>query len=206
MSLRIRIFINGFINRWSLFGLLFFLLWSPHQVATATGIATEWQAEFFIRVLSPKVKEISSKGKLYRKGHKIRIEPHDSNEIFLYDTAQSEEIRIFPQDELYFLKPLLLAKQVKGMKEGWVSPHPPFEETQILFREDFFRGVPAKLYFVTLKRLKQKAYLFRWMSTQNPAIPLRVIYPGTARETIIVDFKPLSGDPPPADFFDPPPN
>ncbi|MFQ5589080.1 MAG: hypothetical protein ACE5F7_09595, partial [Nitrospiria bacterium] len=80
-----------------LFSLLLLLL---AAVATPAQAAA-WQADFFIRVRSPKVKEITAKGKIYHRGFKTRIELAGSNEIDLYDFEQSTEIRVFPADEIY---------------------------------------------------------------------------------------------------------
>ncbi len=184
----------------------FFFVILSASVGLFPAHAATWQADFSIRVLSPKVKEISTRGAIYRKDFKIRIEPSGSTEVDLYDFEQSLEMRIFPADQIYFVSPLPLSKRIKGMKEAWVPPLPPFKETRILFKEDLFQGKTAKLYFVILERSGQKAYLFRWIGADPEAPPLRVIYSGTARETIIVDFTPRPGTLPSADYFNPPSN
>ncbi|MEC4678496.1 MAG: hypothetical protein VST69_07075, partial [Nitrospirota bacterium] len=114
-----------------------------------------WQTNFRIQVFSPKVKTIVYEGKLYLKGLKARIEPADLKEIDLYDFETGTEIRIFPEDGIYFRKPLSLAKQVKAAKEGWGPMPHTFHEKKILLREGRFKGQAARLYFIMIERKGQ---------------------------------------------------
>ncbi len=196
----IHIFFRHFLI---LFFPIFLLLLS---VNASTAQVNTWQAQFNIRVLSPDVKEIRDTGRIYRSGFSVRIEQEKSNEIFLYDFDQSLEFRLFPGDQIYFEKPLPISKRIRGIKEKWIPITQGFQETKILFRDDEINGIPAKLFFVTLKKNGQSAYFFRWVSADKNATPLRVIYHGSARETIIVDFTPIKEQSISPDFFKPPKN
>lgn len=170
------------------------LIYSRGFLSTKNNSAKEakaWQADFHIRVYSPKVKTIVYEGKLYLKGLKARIEPRGSKEINLYDFEEKTEIRIFPEDEIYFRKSLSLAKRVKAAKEGWGPMPETFREKKILLRKGLFKGQAARLYFVTIERKTQIAYMMRWMTDTPTPLPLRAIYSGSGRETIIVDFEPM---------------
>ncbi len=149
-----------------------------------------WQTDFRIRVFSPKVKTIVYEGKLFLKGLKARIEPADATEIDLYDFGAKTEIRIFPKDGIYFRKPLSLAKQIKAAKEGWGPMPESFHEKKVLLRKGTFKGQAARLYFIRIERQTQTAYMMRWVTDEATPLPLRAIYSGSGRETIIVDFEP----------------
>lgn len=166
--------------------------------------ARSWQTDFRIQVFSPKVKTILYEGKLYLNGLKARIEPAGAKEIDLYDFEAVTEVRIFPEDGIYFRKPLSLAKQVKAAKEGWGPMPPTFHEKKILLRKDRFKGRAARLYFVMIQRKMQTAYMLRWMTDDPQPLPLRAIYSGSGRETIIVDFDPRQDKPLPDNIFAPP--
>lgn len=170
----------------------------------ANGHAEPWQARFNIRVLSPDVKEIRDTGKIYRSGFSVRIEQLGSNEIFIYDFEHAVEFRIFPDDHLYFEKALTRSKLIRAIKEKWIPSTQGYQETKVLFQKDEINGIPANLFFVTLEKNGQRAYLFRWVTADTHATPLRVIYHGSARETVIVDFIPLNEGPLPPGFFNPP--
>jgi len=176
------------------------LLLSP----LAQAYAETWQADFKIRVLSPKVKPIFYAGKLAVHHLKARIETGESKEINLYNFETLSEVRIFPEDQIYFKKPLSLAKQVKAAKQGWGPMPASFHEKSVLLRKGQFKGRAARLYFVTIHRGNQTAYLMRWMSDEAAPLPLRAIYTSSGRETIIVDFDPSREAPPAPDAFDPP--
>ncbi|VAX26617.1 hypothetical protein MNBD_NITROSPIRAE01-944 [hydrothermal vent metagenome] len=149
-----------------------------------------WQTNFRLQVFSPKVKTIVYEGKLFLKGLKARIEPSDAEEIDLYDFETQMEIRIFPKDGIYFRKSLSLAKQIKAAKEGWGPMPESFHEKKVLLRKGNFKGQAARLYFITIERQTQTAYMMRWVTDEAMPLPLRAIYSGSGRETIIVDFEP----------------
>lgn len=183
------------------------LIYSRISLNTKDSNAKEakaWQANFQIRVYSPKVKTIVYEGKLYLKGLKARIEPTGSKEITLYDFEGKTEIRIFPEDGIYFRKSLSLAKQVKAAKEGWGPMPETFHEKKILLRKGSFKGQAARLYFVMIERKTQTAYMMRWMTDTPTPLPLRAIYSGSGRETIIVDFEPMQDPTLSDEIFNPP--
>jgi len=166
--------------------------------------AATWQAEMNVRVYSPNVPLIHSKASFYQKDQKLRIVPSDSEEYKLYDFERGLAIRIFPRDRIYFEKPLSLANTIKAMKEAWISAPPPFEESRILLRKGLFQGKQAALYFMIFSNKDQRAYALRWLTDDAESLPLRIIYPGSARETIILDYLPLKAQEIPPDSFDPP--
>ncbi len=169
----------------TLFFVIFLLLF-PVQLHAQKPV---WQTDFRIRVFSPKVKTIVYEGKIFLKGLKARIEARDATEINLYDFEARTEIRIFPEDGIYFRKSLSLAKQVKAAKEGWGPMPASFHEKKILLRKGTFKGQAARLYFIMIERQGQTAYMMRWVTDDDMLLPLRAIYSGSGRETIIVDFE-----------------
>jgi len=189
---------------WKRLGLLLFsaaLLLGPFK---GSGRSAEWQAELATRVYSPKIPLIQSKARFYQKGAKIRIEPSDSEEYKLYDFEQGLVVRVFPRDQIYFEKPLSIASTIKAMKEAWIPAPPPFEERRILLRKGIFKGQKAALYFMIFTNRNERAYALRWLSDNEAESPLRIIYPGSARETIILDYRPVGGKKMPPGFLDPP--
>jgi len=185
----------------SFFVFLNILLILPLEVS---AFSERWQANFSIRVFSPRVKTIFFKGKIYINKLNVRVEQEGSDEVNLYDFGQAVSIRIFPVDRVYFENPISHAKIIKAIKEGWVSPTKQFRTTKILLRRGMFNNQKARLMLITLKNKQQKAYLLRWETDNVGARPLRVIYPGSADETIIVDYHLLSEKPLPQESFYPP--
>lgn len=167
--------------------------------------AASWQGDFNIRVFSPRTETILFSGKIFQKELKVRIEPSGAKEIALYDFERSEKMRIFPDDQIYFRTTLSLAEQIKAVKEAWVAPPAPYTISRILLWSGRLEAKAARLYLVTLEREGSQAYSLRWVSQEHPERVLRIVYPGPANETVIVDYKPVTGEPPPPDFFIPPP-
>jgi len=166
--------------------------------------AATWQADFTIRVSSPRTQTIFFKGRFYQSGTKVRIEPKDSDEIDLFDFDAKIGIRIFPKDRIYFTSPLSAIKMIKAIKEAWITAPLPYLESKILLWTGDIRGKAGRLYFVTLSRNNQKLYVLRWLTDDAHELPLRIIYPGPANETIIVDYEPVISEVFSEDYFNPP--
>lgn len=171
---------------------------------TPSGFAATWQADFTIRVSSSRTQTIFFKGRLYQEGTTVRIEPEDSDEVNLFNFESGIGIRIFPKDRIYFTKPLSSAKIIKAAKEAWITPPPPYRELKTLLWTGEVKGKAARLYLMTLELKNLKSYALRWVSDDSHERPLRIIYPGPANETVIVDYEPLSKKPFSADYFEPP--
>ncbi len=166
--------------------------------------AEAWQGRFSIRVLSPRTAPILFSGKIFQSGSRVRIEPDGSKEIALYDFERTLKFRIFPEDQIYFKTVLSIADGIKAAKEGWSGPPALYISEKILLRRGRFEEKAARLYLVILQREGKQAYSLRWVSDDAREGVLRVVYPGPADETVIVDYDHASGEIPPEDFFDPP--
>ncbi len=153
--------------------------------------AATWQADFTIRVSSPRTQTIFFSGKFYQSGAKVRIEPKNSDEIDLFDFEAKIGFRIFPKDRIYFTSPLSAIKIIKAIKEGWITAPLPYLESKVLLWTGDIKGKAGRLYFVILSLNNQKSYVLRWLTDDADELPLRIIYPGPANETIIVDYEPL---------------
>lgn len=183
----------------SLFLLSLLVAWNT------TAQAIDWQATFEIRVFSPRTPLIAAQGKFYLSGSKVRIEPAGSDEINLFDFEHLVGIRIFPADRIYFETPLSLAKIIKALKEGWILPSEPFRQEKILLRKGLFNKRKGRLYLIILESRGQRAYSLRWVTDDETEIPLRVIYPAPANETVIVDYHQIKRNIRPPEYFNPPP-
>jgi hypothetical protein len=166
--------------------------------------AANWQADFTIRVSSPRTQPILFNGIIYQEGTKVRIEAKGSEEIDLFDFEARVGIRIFPEDRIYFTSILSEAKVVKAIKEAWIPAPKPYQESLILLWKGDIRGKAARLYFVTLELKGRKAYQLRWVTDDLNETPLRIIYPGPANETVIVDYDARTEETLPNNHFEPP--
>ncbi|MFQ5579120.1 MAG: hypothetical protein ACE5FZ_00770 [Nitrospiria bacterium] len=178
---------------------IFFLL------AHVTPLAARmWTADFHVTVLSTKVQKIEFSGKFYQKDLRVRFEPTGSEEINLFDFERSVGIRIFPSDRIYFEKPLTRARILKAIKEGWILPESPYREERIFLRGGEVKGRKAHLYLIIIVTDGEKNYSLRWELDDEEAVPIKVIYPSSGRETIIVEYNHIEIRPIDAGIFQPP--
>jgi len=168
--------------------------------------AATWQADFTIRVSSSRTQTIFFKGRLFQKDLKVRIEPADSEEVNLFDFKAGIGIRIFPKDRIYFTKPISRAKMLKAAKEAWISAPLPYQEKRTLLWTGSIKGKAARLYLITLALNNHKSHQLRWVSDDQHEAPLRIIYPGPANETVIIDYEPILTEEFPINHFEPPAN
>jgi len=166
--------------------------------------ARMWTAELHVTVLSTKVRTIVSIGKFYQKDLQVRFEPTGSEEIDLFDFERSIGSRIFPSDRIYFEKPLTRARILKAMKEGWITPAPPYREERVFLREGEVKGIKARLYLIIIVINGNKNYSLRWESDDEEAVPIKIIYPSSGRETIIVEYNHIEVQPIDAGIFQAP--
>jgi len=204
--------VQPFMPSWafSFFVIGFSLLCTPALAISDNGLTTpqssSWQGNFSVRVISPRTETIIFSGKIYQKGLRVRIEPVGAKEIDLYDFEQAVKLRIFPDDKIYFKTVLSIAERMKAAKEGWTTPPKPYTASMLLLRSGQLEEKKVKLYFVTLEREGRKSYSLRWVSDDPLERVLRVVYPGPADETVIVDYAPQEGEALPPEFFIPPPD
>ncbi|MFQ5950386.1 MAG: hypothetical protein ACE5J1_06850 [Nitrospiria bacterium] len=179
---------------------IFFLI----LIDTASPPAIMWTADLQITVHSPKVPKISFSGKFYQSGLHVRFEPSGSEEINLFDFERSVGFRIFPSDRIYFEKPLTRTRILKAVKEGWIPPAPPHLEKRVFLRKETIKEMKARLYLIIIETKGKKTYSLRWETADEAAIPLKVIYPGTGYETIIIDYNHIEVKAIDPDTFQPP--
>jgi hypothetical protein len=166
--------------------------------------ARMWTADLHVTVLSTKVQKIIFSGKFYQKDLQVRFEPTGSEEINLYDFERSVGTRIFPSDRIYFEKPLTRARILKAMTEGWILPVSPHREERVFLREGRVKGLKARLYYNTIGTKGKKNYSLRWESDDEEAVPIKIIYPSSGRETIIVEYNNLEVKPINTEIFQAP--
>ncbi len=171
-----------------------------------SSFAATWQADFTIRVSSPRTQTILFSGTFYQEGLKVRIEAAGSEEVNLFDFKSGIRIRVFPKDRIYFTNPLSAAKIIKAAKEAWITAPLPYLESKILLWTGEIKGKAARLYLMTLTQSSLKSHALRWVTDDLHETPLRIIYSGPANETVIVDYEPISGKKFSADYFEPPTN
>ncbi|HIE64752.1 MAG: hypothetical protein ABGX83_07880 [Nitrospira sp.] len=166
--------------------------------------ARMWTADLHVTVLSTKVQKIELRGKFYQNDLRVRFEPSGSEEIVLFDFERSVGTRIFPSDRIYFEKPLTRARILKAMKEGWIIPAPPYREERVFLREGRVKARKARLYLIIIVTNKKKDYSLRWESDDEEAVPIKIIYPSSGRETIIVEYNHIELKPINDEIFQPP--
>lgn len=179
--------------------LFYFLL-----TAQGPSPSSTWVADLTLTLHSPYRAPITAKGAFHQNGSKIRYEPAGSEEIDLYDLEQMEELRLFPNDRIYFRARLGPARILKAVREGWLPPPAPLTEKRILLREETIKGREARLYFIILEEKGKKWYSLRWVTADTAEFPLRTIYPASDFETVIADYDSLRTEPSDPARFEPP--
>ncbi len=178
---------------------VFFLLINVHHLS-----ARMWSADLHVTVLSTKVQKIVFSGKFYQKELQVRFEPSGMEEIDLFDFERLIGTRIFPSDRIYFEKPLTRARILKAITEGWIVPAPTHREERVFLREGTVKGLKARLYLIIILTNGKKNYSLRWESDDEEGIPIKVIYPSSGRETIIVEYNHIEVKLINAEIFQPP--
>ncbi|MFQ5597456.1 MAG: hypothetical protein ACE5GK_05335 [Nitrospiria bacterium] len=143
-------------------------------------------------------------GKIYQAGLRVRIEPNDSKEVDLYDFEARTHMRVFPADRIYFTSALSDAKIIKASLEGWIPPPARFRVSKTFLREGQFKDGAGRLYFYQYKKKGGNLYALRWVTADREERLLRIIYPGSANETIIVDYDRIKTTKLSSDYFRPP--
>jgi hypothetical protein len=166
---------------------------------------TIWAAEMTVTILSSSGHRFSSSGQLRAHGPKIRFEPGGSEEINLYDFEKLEAVRLFPNDKIYFESRLSPARIAKGVKEGWTPAPAAYSEKKIFLREGNVKERAARLFLIILEENKRKSYSLRWVTPDEEARPLQIIYPASDYETVIIDYDPLRPEEYDPSQFEPPP-
>ena len=161
------------------------------------------QADTTTTVVSPSGRSISSTGKIYLQRSKVRFEPANSEEIDLFDFEQMKAIRLFPADRIYFESRITPARRFKALQEGWISAAAPDAEKRVFLTEGVVKEKPARLFLFILGEEGRRAYSLRWIAADGA--PLRIIYPATEYETVIVDYDHYQTEPKESNLFEPPP-
>ena len=186
------------------FFFLHFLISALFILGARSTFAATWQADFTIRVFSPRTQPVFFSGTFYQKDAKVRIEPEGSDEVNLFDFEARLGIRVFPKDRIYFTTFLSTAKIIKAAKEAWITAPLPYRESRTLLWRGKLKGKLARLYLMTLALGNKTTHQLRWVTDDLYETPLRIIYPGPANETVIVDYEPTAGETFSADHFEPP--
>lgn len=184
-----------------IFSLPFFFLFLSGQTAPPSK---SWTAQVQTTVLHPNGHKILFSGKYFQNGSKVRFEPGGSEEIDLYDFSESKERRLFPADRIYFESLLTPARLIKAVIEGWTPAAPQHQERRIFLRNGAFNGKEAALFLITLLEKGETRYALRWVTADESAFPLQVIYPSRGYETVIVHFNDIRTEPFDPALFDPP--
>ena len=161
-------------------------------------------SDMTVTIVSPSGQLFSSKGRLQVHDLKVRFEPEGAEEINLYDFERSEGIRFFPNDNIYFESRLSPARIAKGIKEGWAPAPPSYAEKKIFLREGVVKEKPARLFLIILEENGWKGYSLRWVTPDEAARPLQIIYPSADYETVIIDYDHFRSEPYDPSQFEPP--
>lgn len=162
-------------------------------------------SDMTVTIVSSNGQIFSSRGRLRAHDLRVRFEPEGSEEIDLYDFGRSEGVRIFPNDKIYFESRLSPARTLKAALEGWAPAPSTYPEKKILLKEGTFKGEAARLFLVVLEEKEKKSYSLRWVSADEAARPLQIVYPATDYETVIIDYDPLPSERYDPAQFEPPP-
>jgi hypothetical protein len=182
---------------------LFVSLFLPLLIDETSAFEKSWTADFKTTVIASNGNQIIFTGRFYQSGPRVRFEPTGSEEVDLYDFDRALGIRLFPEDRIYFENRLTPARMIKAAKEGWISTaaHP---ERWIFLREGKIKERDARLYLIVFGEKEPKAYSLRWITADEAALPLQVIYPASGYETVIVEYDQLRVEPVNPEHFESP--
>lgn len=185
-------------------------------IAGEEGDSIGLVADLYTTTINKTGKESISVAKIYRLGKRLRFETKESStgEFSIFDFDLLKEMRVVPQDRVFFERKINRSFLIKAEREGLYAPdNPNVRIDRIRLKEDRTDNHPTVLYFIvrsmkTGEKTVARDYGMVWEATDLGNIPIKIVYPMSDFSTVIVEYRNAAMeklDPslflPPPDFF-----
>lgn len=183
-------------------------------IAGEEGVSAGLSADLYTTTINKAGKESISEAKIYRLGKLLRFESKESRsgEVSIYDFDLLKEMRVVPQDRVFFERKITRGFLIKAEREGLYSPNNPnVRIDRIRLKEDRTDNHPTVLYLVvrsmkTGEKTVARDYSMVWEATDLGNIPIKIVYPMSDFSTVIVEYRNASMDKLDPSLFLPPPD
>lgn len=183
-------------------------------IAGEEGVSAGLSADVYTTTINKAGKESISEAKIYRLGKRLRIESKESRtgEVSIYDFDLLKEMRVVPQDRVFFERRITRSFLIKAEREGLYMPvNPNIKINRIRLKEDRTDNHPTVLYLVvrsmkTGEKTVARDYSMVWEATDLGNIPIKIVYPMSDFSTVIVEYRNVTMDKLDPSLFLPPPD
>ncbi|MBI5747410.1 MAG: hypothetical protein HZA13_10470 [Nitrospirae bacterium] len=183
-------------------------------IAEEEGVSAGLSADLYTTTINKAGKESISVAKIYRLGKRLRFESKESRteEVSIYDFDLLKEMRVVPQDRVFFERKITRSFLIKAEREGLYAPdNPNIKIDRIRLKEDRTDNHPTVLYLVvrsmkTGVQTVARDYSMVWEATDLGNVPIKIVYPMSDFSTVIVEYRNVTMDKLDPSLFLPPPD
>lgn len=183
-------------------------------IAEDEGVSAGLVADLYTTTINKAGKESISVAKIYLLGNRLRSESKESStgEFNIYDFELFKELRVVPQDSIFFERKITRSFLIKAEREGLYKPdNPNVKIDRIRLKEDRTDNHPTVMYFVvrsmkTGEKTVARDYSMVWEATDLGNMPIKIVYPASDFQTVIVEYRNITIDKLDPSLFLPPPD